>query len=611
MLDPRVYRNGLIVVALAAVVLAFSLQNQPGGLPSTLAPQAFNGATVYNTMEEIRRTWPDRPPGSAADGQRGRPGLASMVAAAFDQDTQQFSVSRTWFTAQTVDGERTLENVIAVRPGTESRSIVIVAPRDGTGASGLASASATATLIELAGVLSGETLNHTVVLVSTSGSQGEAGAARLAAQLPGPVDAVIVLGDLASARLRQPIVVPWSAGSAVSPPVLRNTLASAIEQQTSLIAGGAGFADQLAHLAFDMTLSPQAPFVSRGIPAVTLSISGDRGPAAGAPIAGPGQVGGLGKAVLASISAIDNATPLAAPSAYLLLDGKVVPGWAVSLFVLALIIPVVMATIDGIARVRRHGHLIRHSLVLVLAAAVPFALAALIVVLAGLTGAIGAPPGPAPPGSVALGAGGLTVLALAALVALAAATAVAALARRSRASARPARRPAPVATVPDRGGRSTESAGDGPAASLLVVMCLVTLASWAANPFAALLLIPALHLWMWAIDSGVRLRAVARLALVALGLVPGAWLVVHFAGTLGYNPGQAAWTAVLLVAGQGVGPLAVLEWSVVLGCAAGASTIAVLVSRDSTEVVVPVTVRGPVTYAGPGSLGGTKSALRR
>jgi hypothetical protein len=29
------------------------------------------------------------------------------------------------------------------------------------------------------------------------------------------------------------------------------------------------------------------------------------------------------------------------------------------------------------------------------------------------------------------------------------------------------------------------------------------------------------------------------------------------------------------------------------------------------EVDDPVTVRGPVTYAGPGSLGGTESALRR
>ena len=33
--------------------------------------------------------------------------------------------------------------------------------------------------------------------------------------------------------------------------------------------------------------------------------------------------------------------------------------------------------------------------------------------------------------------------------------------------------------------------------------------------------------------------------------------------------------------------------------------------RQSEPEEVRVTVRGPVTYAGPGSLGGTKSALRR
>ena len=32
MLDPRIYRTGLVVVALAVVVLAFSFMDQQGGL---------------------------------------------------------------------------------------------------------------------------------------------------------------------------------------------------------------------------------------------------------------------------------------------------------------------------------------------------------------------------------------------------------------------------------------------------------------------------------------------------------------------------------------------------------------------------------------------------
>ena len=137
------------------------------------------------------------------------------------------------FTGRTVDGTLPLENVVGIRPGTESGSIVIVAPRDALGAAGAwRRRPGTATLMELARDLEGETLHRSVVLASTSGTQGTAGAIRLAANLAGPVDAVLVLGDLASAHLQQPIVIPWSTRQAVAPPGLRNT-----------VAAGAGGAD--------------------------------------------------------------------------------------------------------------------------------------------------------------------------------------------------------------------------------------------------------------------------------------------------------------------------------------------------------------------------------
>ena len=42
-----------------------------------------------------------------------------------------------------------------------------------------------------------------------------------------------------------------------------------------------------------------------------------------------------------------------------------------------------------------------------------------------------------------------------------------------------------------------------------------------------------------------------------------------------------------------------------------AFAIAVGRAREHYEELPPITVRGPVSYAGPGSLGGTDSALRR
>ena len=56
-----------------------------------------------------------------------------------------------------------------------SGSIVIVAHRDARGSPALAGLSGTATLMELARDLSGETLNRTIVLASTSGSAGNGG----------------------------------------------------------------------------------------------------------------------------------------------------------------------------------------------------------------------------------------------------------------------------------------------------------------------------------------------------------------------------------------------------------------------------------------------------
>src|SRR5262249_41955978 len=66
-----------------------------------------------------------------------------------------------------------------------------------------------------------------------------------------------------------------------------------------------------------------------------------------------------------------------APSSYLRWQGKLIPEWAIRLLVLALIAPVLCATIDGLARARRPGHRVARWTGWVLAACVPFVLAGL------------------------------------------------------------------------------------------------------------------------------------------------------------------------------------------------------------------------------------------
>ena len=54
-------------MALAALVLLFSFDNQQSALTSTLAPDAFNGQNVYASMTKLAKAYPDRTPGTAGD----------------------------------------------------------------------------------------------------------------------------------------------------------------------------------------------------------------------------------------------------------------------------------------------------------------------------------------------------------------------------------------------------------------------------------------------------------------------------------------------------------------------------------------------------------------
>jgi len=135
------------------------------------------------------------------------------------------------------------------------------------------------------------------------------------------------------------------------------------------------------------------------------------------------------------------------------------------------------------------------------------------------------------------------------------------------------------------------------------------------NPFTALLLIPALHLWLLLASPELRPRRLGSLVLLVLGVVPLLLLMAFYARELGLGPGEVAWTAVLLVAGGQIGLGGALLWSVGLGCAAAAALVALGSPEPAAGATAPtesrVTIRGPISYAGPGSLGGTESALRR
>ena len=588
MLDPRIYRAGFLPILFALVLAGFSLREPPRPLTTSLAPDAFDGAAAFGQLDALATAAPRRRPGSTGDRL-----VAQRVGATLRANG--FRVGVRSFTAETADGSRRLETVVGERAGFSNRRILVVAHRDALGRGARAELSGTAALLELARVLGGRTLGRTLVLASTSGgTAGLASAERLAQEYGGdgttPVDAVLVLGDLAGTRTSRPFVVPWSSSTALAPLALRRTVEAAVMQETSLRPGGVTPAVQLARLAFPLTLGEQGPFNANGLGAVLLSAGGERAPAASAPVSAA-QLTVFGRAALRSVTALDGGADLPGSGPYVVLEQKLLPAWPVRLLALALMLPVLLAAVDAFARVRRRRQRVGMWLRWVAATAAPFLLAALLAIALFRSGLIDAAPD-APVAGVASVPNGAALASVVVVFAAAWAWLRPWLARLA-------------------GVRIDDHAGGGAATAVVLVLCAMTLVVWLANPYASLLLIPALHLWLLAMAPETHLRRPVALALWAAGLLPPLLVAYAYARQFGLDPLELVWMGMLLVAGGALSPLAVLVWGFVLGCAACALIVVLRTSSGAAEAATPITVRGPKTYAGPGSLGGTESALRR
>lgn len=583
MLDPRIYRAAFFPLLFVLVLVGFSLREQPRGVTTTLAPDAFDGASAFRQLDALATAAPNREPGSAGDQRVAASVRDSLRASGFTVRTRDFD-------AETAVGSRRVETVVGQRTGFSSSRILVVAQRDATTSPARAELSATAALLELARVLGARTLDRTLVLASVSG--GQAAVRELAENPGGPVDAVIVLGDMAGTKTVQPLVVPWGDGPLIAPLELRRTVETAVASETGIRSTRGRPATQFARLAAPLTLGLQGPFVSAGLPAVLLSASGERPPAAGQEVSEE-RMTLFGRAALRSISALDGSDGMAAPSAYVLVERKLLPEWPIRLLGAALLLPVLLAAIDGFARVRRRREPVGSWLRWVGACALPFVLALLLTLALKLTGLLDA----APPGPVAAGVIPRDGTALAALVSVLVVIALGWFALR----------PLLARAV----GAVGDPAAPGAAAAVVLVLCAIALVVWIVNPYTALLLVPALHLWLLAIAPEVRLHPFAALGLFVVGLLPPLLVAYSYARQFGLDPLELAWMGLLLVAGGGVGFFAALVWALLLGCAGAVLTIVLRSWSGGPDAEAHVTVRGPKTYAGPGSLGGTDSALRR
>jgi hypothetical protein len=595
MLDPRLYRVAFVPVLLALLVAAFSLQDRPRPIGTTLPADAFDGIRAQDTLADLAARYPARRAGSAADAR-----MADDLAQRFKRLVPGGTVEEHRYRGETIDGERDLVDVIATRPGVPGPGIVVVAHRDAVGSPAKAELSATAALLELARLGADGRLRRTITFISTTGgSGGFAGAREEARRLGGRADAVLVLGDVAASDARRPFVVSFSDGKRQAPIQLTRTVEASVRREVGADAGGARAWTQWARLAVPVTIGEQGAFLRAGQPAVLLSGSGERPPAADASLSDARMLR-FGRAALRVLYALDNFRDFAAPPTNALsLRGKVLPGWAIRMLVGALLLPPLVMSFDAFARLRRRREPVGRWASWTLTAAIPFILACLAAVLLGAVGAVSvAPRAPIPPAGLHVGAGPIATLAALGVVFVAAWVLVRPIALRAIA-ARVTRTDAPTAL-----------GGPGSAVGVTLIACVVTLALWLANPYAAALLIPALHVWPWVTTPDVRIPRVAAVAAVILALFPMAAVAVMDTRAFGLSLGEAVWFWPLLVVGRHVPVGAWMLWSLVAGCAVAAALVAARRTGPPDQEPEDETVRGPIGYAGPGSLGGTESALR-
>jgi hypothetical protein len=511
----RTYRGTALLVAIPLLIAAFTV-GRPEELPPPSLPPAFDQRAAVEAARELAISHPFRTPGSAQAND-----AADWVSERLR--SYGFRVQRDRFEEEIAGlGTRPLQNVSAVAPGRSGGTLVVMAHRDNLGVSPGAddNAAGTGALLELArgyGLRRAEAAlspAHTIVFLSTDGgAYGGLGAVRFLEQprFRGRLEAIInldAIGGQSSLRIELAGDRPRSPDQ-----TFVQTTAARIQERTGAEPRRPSALGQLIDLAFPFSFYEQAPFVARGIPAVTITSAGERPPnpatdtvdaLVGRRIA---QAGGAAEGILGSL---DEGVALPGSTAtYVYLGPRVIRGWAIKLVLIAALLPFLLAAVDLFALCRRRRiplapalRSYRSRLAFWLWVGAVFGVLALL----GAWGD-GAPRPPAPDTDVA---GNRLLLALSVFALLVIAGWLVARERlipRRRVSA------------------EEELAGQTTALLALGVLALLTIAT---NPFALIFVLPAVHAWLW-LPQVRHHRLWVRAAVFAAGLAGALLLLASFA----------------------------------------------------------------------------------
>jgi hypothetical protein len=533
----RLYRGTWLLVGLPLLLLAFSVIRPPALHVSKNLPPAFDPLQVAAIARDLASNYPDRRPGTPD---------ATGAAAWFRSQLEPygFKVRSEPFTA-TINGRRTtLVNLVTAKQGggVSPPEIIVMAHRDDSGAgNGLNdNASGTAALIELARSYAPTaearriSVPYTLVFLSTDGAvDGARGAEQFAAKQRGHANILGVVNlDSIGGRGKPQLVI--GANTPRSPaPGLVETMRAALAQRGNGEPARPSALQQLVSLGFPFNPYEQAPFVSRGIPAVTVTTAGAGLPngQGHASTLDVGHLGVVGLAAQDTLDAMEQGVSLAqGPASYVFLGQRLIRGWAIEILLAAMLLPFLAAAVDLFARCRRRRIRVAPALRSYRSRLGFWAWVGAVFLVFRAIGLWGGGDGHAPPlGSVSWPGGALVALILLAGAGW--------LVARSR-------------LLPRRPVRPEEQLAGHSAA--LLALGVVGLLVAAMNPFTLIFVLPSLHAWLWLPQVQTR-HAALRAGVLLAGFIGPAYLVWSFATHYGLG-WDAPWYIVKLFA-VGFAPL--------------------------------------------------------
>ena len=167
------------------------------------------------------------------------------------------------------------------------------------------------------------------------------------------IDGAVVLWQPGSATPREPSLLDTSNGSQSPSAQLVRTAERALTEQAGRQPRLEGAFGELAQLALPSGLGEQAVLIEQDIDAVGLSSAGERPLAVAADQPddlSAATLGDLGRTALLLVATLDAAAapPEHGPATYLNLAGNLVPGWALALLALTLLLPAAAHLAGGV-----------------------------------------------------------------------------------------------------------------------------------------------------------------------------------------------------------------------------------------------------------------------